>query len=386
MVTFRRKSGLSTLDLFNDRFSSFMGAAAGGAQPQPIVTGHVITGETLTVSPGSWSNSPDSFQYQWTRAGSNITGAVSNSYVVTPNDEGEIIRCNVTAIIASASAGSATSNGLDTWYPGDASNLIAWYDAADTSQIAINGSLVTTWFDKSGNGHNLQPYSDTFAPAPSGSLNGKNTIVCAQDFLINSSSAASIIPSGTDISIAYVTNNTTNDANYSLYWSDTVYPNSSYNGFGTGFNILEFHAGPTGTDFMGLFYCDGLGNSGASNQDIFIISGTSTSGAHVTSLNLHQATLFPTASLSYDGIQLGSGSFTLARDGRAASSFTLGGHASSFSTSRRQDGDLADFIICGLLTSNEMSQLEGYVAHKWGLESNLPESHPYKDSPLTVSV
>ena len=48
------------------------------------------------------------------------------------------------------------------------------------------------------------------------------------------------------------------------------------------------------------------------------------------------------------------------------------------------DGVYGDYIICGTLTADERQQLEGYLAHKYGVESNLPVNHPYRNSAPTV--
>jgi hypothetical protein len=32
----------------------------------------------------------------------------------------------------------------------------------------------------------------------------------------------------------------------------------------------------------------------------------------------------------------------------------------------------------------DVEKAEGYIAHKWGLEGNLPVSHPYKSSAPTA--
>ena len=72
----------------------------------PAVTGTTTTGQTLTCSTGTWSNNPDSFTYQWKRAGANISGATSSTYVLQVADEGVLVRCDVTA---TNEAGSATA-------------------------------------------------------------------------------------------------------------------------------------------------------------------------------------------------------------------------------------------------------------------------------------
>jgi hypothetical protein len=44
-------------------------------------------------------------------------------------------------------------------------------------------------------------------------------------------------------------------------------------------------------------------------------------------------------------------------------------------------GYFAEVVICdAVLSSTDREKLEGYLAHKWGLESNLPNTHPYRYS------
>ena len=72
----------------------------------PVITGTARTGETLSVSRGSWTSAPTAsttYAYQWKRAttsgGSyeNITSAVSNTYELTDSDIGKFIKASVTA-------------------------------------------------------------------------------------------------------------------------------------------------------------------------------------------------------------------------------------------------------------------------------------------------
>jgi len=50
-------------------------------------------------------------------------------------------------------------------------------------------------------------------------------------------------------------------------------------------------------------------------------------------------------------------------------------------------GDIAEFIILPATTSTEdLSKLEGYLAHKWGVTEDLPEEHPYKTAPPTKEI
>lgn len=63
----------------------------------PAISGVPGTGQTVSVSNGNWTNSPTGFTYQWQRAGANISGATSTSYILTHEDEGTTLSCEVTA-------------------------------------------------------------------------------------------------------------------------------------------------------------------------------------------------------------------------------------------------------------------------------------------------
>lgn len=78
----------------------------------PVISGMITVGKTLTTTNGSWSNSPTSYGYQWRANASSITGATSNTFVLTSTQAGANITCNVTAINAGGSSNPATSNAL----------------------------------------------------------------------------------------------------------------------------------------------------------------------------------------------------------------------------------------------------------------------------------
>jgi hypothetical protein len=49
-------------------------------------------------------------------------------------------------------------------------------------------------------------------------------------------------------------------------------------------------------------------------------------------------------------------------------------------TQQAQNIDIAEIVFYNsALDSTERNLIEGYLAHKWGLQSNLPVGHPYKD-------
>jgi hypothetical protein len=84
---------------------------------RPTVSGTAQQGGVLTGSPGTWTNSPTSFAYQWRRcdpSGANCSelgGATSSSYTMQASDVGSTLQLQVTA---SNSGGSASGTSLPT--------------------------------------------------------------------------------------------------------------------------------------------------------------------------------------------------------------------------------------------------------------------------------
>lgn len=78
----------------------------------PVIHGGIDVGSVLGVSKGTWDAKPaPTYTYQWTRDGSNISGATSSSYTVVGADTGAVIACVVKATNTEGNA-SATSNGI----------------------------------------------------------------------------------------------------------------------------------------------------------------------------------------------------------------------------------------------------------------------------------
>lgn len=81
-----------------------------------IVPGNPVVGTKLTCEPGKWSGVPSpEFQYQWLRQGLPIAIATSPTYKVLPEDEGDLISCEVKA---SNSVGSVVAVSRPVPIPG----------------------------------------------------------------------------------------------------------------------------------------------------------------------------------------------------------------------------------------------------------------------------
>jgi hypothetical protein len=81
----------------------------------PTVSGSPQSGQTLTASQGSWTNSPTGFSYVWQRCSSSgsgcgaISGATGSSYLVQGADVSFTLRAVVTASNAAGSSSATAS-------------------------------------------------------------------------------------------------------------------------------------------------------------------------------------------------------------------------------------------------------------------------------------
>lgn len=124
----------------------------------PVASGTGTVGQTLSVTNGTWSATPDSYAYQWKRDGVAINTATSNTYLLVNADAGTSITCTVTATKAGYTTASATSNAIavaalgGTGSPSSVSGLIAWYKEVGITQSA---GKISAWADQSAQGNNL---------------------------------------------------------------------------------------------------------------------------------------------------------------------------------------------------------------------------------------
>jgi len=78
----------------------------------PVASGTGTVASTLSVTTGTWSNTPTTYAYQWLRGGANIAGATAASYVLAAADSGTNVSCRVTASNASGAGTPVVSNAI----------------------------------------------------------------------------------------------------------------------------------------------------------------------------------------------------------------------------------------------------------------------------------
>lgn len=109
----------------------------------PTVTGTATVGSTLTCVPGTWTNSPTSYAYQWRRDGISIAGATATQYVIVAADQGTNLTCAETATNAdgsnsAVSAATAVPEGASTWTPVTYQDTVAC--TASNGTLTFSGS------------------------------------------------------------------------------------------------------------------------------------------------------------------------------------------------------------------------------------------------------
>jgi len=115
----------------------------------PAVTGTPTTGQQLTCSTGTWTgDAPITYAYQWQRNGVNIGGATASTYTLQEIDEGNLIRCVVTA-----------TNSINST-PSNSNAITPLQEPVNTIAPAITGTAQT--------GQTLACSSGTWSNSPTG--------------------------------------------------------------------------------------------------------------------------------------------------------------------------------------------------------------------------
>lgn len=229
-----------------------------------------------------------------------------------------------------------------------------WLDMDDQSTLTLAGGYVTNIGDKSGNNYDLgrDSASATITPITAG-LNGKNIISFDNDAEATS----------------YTNINLQADSVHKWYLVMKATASDRHDGF------LTFRtSSPTNEIILFNFKANTIFNA-----EWYINSGTALTGNATNLLNTwnllaleidvpnRQAsawlngTAYNTNVLQGTNIQsLASGQLALNRYG------TKGG------------SDWGEVIFAENITQAESDKIEGYLAHKWGLENNLPSSHDFR--------
>ena len=234
-----------------------------------------------------------------------------------------------------------------------------WLDGADPAASGVvpsNGSVLTTWIDKSGNSKNATGVSSP-------------TVVTNA---VNSKSAVSYIGSYSYSTIASGTFSTAMN-NFFVY---------KVNGAVTYMAPMTRGQGNTGSP-IDQYNTTRLLGGGSYNGFT-----SAYSHASATSTTLFTQLIQQSPSTVYNEYVNGSTTSSLSATGFSASdsaSFVYIGTRDDKVTSF--NGYMCELIVYNVtMTLAQQQQIEGYLAWKWGLQGSLPPTHPYYTDSSSVTA
>lgn len=259
-------------------------------------------------------------------------------------------------------------NGSNGYTPMMAGVPVFWLDGADSTSTQLTSGRVTTWLDKSGNGRNATQATTSNAPTlATGAVNGLNALTFSGTTGVSGNCL--VIPNFTTVP-------------YTMFMVCKFDTTTSAGGFALNIQATGTGANPTwrnsvgsgtyqtqaiGVDYGGALYrYAGLDSGGAALND--------------TNFNLYnfQLPASATGTLFMNGNPgCNIDGFTMASNILYATP-TIGAYNGQPTT-----GPL-NGTICEIVWYNsnvptaDRQKMEGYLAWKWGIQGQLPSSHPYK--------
>lgn len=254
-----------------------------------------------------------------------------------------------------AGSGSSTAPPAPQYFgPSDITGLSLWLDANDSGTLSLSGSDVVTWTDKSTLANSYTQGNASWRP-----VYQLDPIYNKNGVLFDRNQGDHLTPvtqskrsfSGTTWTTFFVIRLTGTDATLTLYRLQNSVVGDGWIRYRPGdaqvsfYNVgLELNVStPTIADFSGL-YSDVVGGT---SRNVFKNGNTPvTASGNSVSYNTY---------------------------------FTIGGNTNS----EGMTGYVFEMIMYNgtALVTADRQKVEGYMAWKWGLQAQLPGTHPYKTGP-----
>lgn len=314
-----------------------------------IVTNLTSNGFQLSWSGGAGATS---YTYSLRDSSGNITTTNTSSLLQTATFTGLIPNMKYSVIItAKNSAGSSSS----VYIP---SNPTVWLDGKDplgTGVVPSAGTGITSWIDKSVNGHNFSKVLEYDAPLYV-SLGGLNMTTRG---LLKNTSLASVTLGATMIYVAKI--NALADGSLANIFGTAQNPNVNTSTPGIH---LRYLGSQNPTPYTEQF-----------SSTVVINGGQTVAGGLLLRYYTNMHLIATTSTLQ-------PGPFTLSDDNFGVKTGSVAPYTSSAPSSRAFNGIIYEYLIFNYTLTTETRQiLEGYLAWKWGLNTSLLTTHPYYLSP-----
>jgi hypothetical protein len=256
------------------------------------------------------------------------------------------------------------------WNPASSITTAIWFDASDTGSYSLSGSNVTAVTDKAGNA----TVTVNGTPNVSTTLDSKNTFTFVPDEDLTTDEVAQA-SSGNHWAIGVMQWNTRNDAQDS-FWS-------TENNTASASSKRDYAISAGASNFDGELDLDGL----SSNR----ISTTIGNKQDFDSGIAQNTWVILVAIFNKTGNQIavrvdGDDAFTPVNDYDNSLQTNMDLRIFRNRANERMGGRMAEFFSVASIPGTggtditDVQKAEGYLAHKWGLTSSLPVSHPYKSS------
>lgn len=246
---------------------------------------------------------------------------------------------------------TVTVSSAELWTPAEITTAL-WLDASDATSLTLNGSTVSQWADKSGNGRHATQATTSKQPTNGSSFNGLNALSFDGSDALET---AELFDSPSSVGMMFAAVDHSSGTNRAIM--STRQSNAS-NGWTWRINsaseIIYFHTSYTPT-------VTATRNSG---KNILGIVRNGLSVAHSV-----DGTLGPASNISKYAAS-GYNKTAIGAEDSGTGSYFFG-----------LIGEVV--VVSDSVDTTTRQKIEGYLAHKWGLSANLPSDHPYKSAPPT---
>ncbi len=278
-----------------------------------------------------------------------------------------VTNSTVSSDLSITTATTGLTNTTSEIFPTDVSGCQLWFDANDASTLTIVSGKVSEWRDKTANGYKVSQSNSAKRPSyPSTTLNSKNGIQFSYDTILTEiGSSMPNFSSSSEQSVFMVIRSPTGTNSWQII--NTMWFNSS----GTNAS-MRYHFSLKDNNTTGItLYTNSSGK---------LLSG-STFPSNTN--GLFGFTVSNSSSLiTYNGTTTTGSGATLTSANNATTLFVFGDPRNLITLS--DNHIIYEFIgFNRSITTSEREYIEGYLAHKWGISSNLPVGHTYKSTAPT---
>ena len=260
---------------------------------------------------------------------------------------------------------------IPPWQPTELGTSVKlWLDATDSNTITLNGNNVSQWDDKSSNSFSLSQSNSSNQPQwidqnSDYQINGKQAVKWTaeteylQDLTLNI---------GTDVA-----DHTTPIQVFVVFKLDLPSAWTTYHIWDGGITANErWFARFTSTNFVSATRNIDEGDS--VSQEVNNVTGL-TIGSNPSLISVSNNRHGNTSYIHLDGTDISPSNCEFGEEG--LNGLILGNWIIGYDLSF--GGRIGEFLICeGSQDEQTRQKIEGYLAHKWGLTTNLPSNHPYK--------